>query len=61
METKQTTAHALNTRAQNYVDQHPNDPVALANHLINEAIRLQDAGRFAEADQLLDRADTLTA
>ena len=59
MEIKQTTAHALNTRAQQYVDQHPNDPVALANHLIDEALRLQDDGRMDEAEALLKRAETL--
>jgi hypothetical protein len=59
MEIKQTTAHALNTRAQNYVNENPNDPVALANHLIDQALRLQDEGRMDEADELLARADSL--
>jgi hypothetical protein len=59
MEIKQTTAHALNTRAQTYVNQNPNDAVALANHLIDQALRLQDEGRTTEADALLARADAL--
>lgn len=59
MTTSQTTAHALNTRAQQYVDNSPNDSVALANHLIDEALRLQDQGRMDEAEALLDRAEGL--
>lgn len=59
MMTSTTTAHALDARAQQYVDANPQDSVALANHLIDEALRLQDQGCMDEAEALLDRAETL--
>lgn len=57
-----TTARALAPRAAAFVAALPaDDPVAVANRLIDEAVALQDAGRFADADALLDRADALLA
>jgi hypothetical protein len=50
----------LNTRASKYVATLPaTDPVVQANVLINDAVTLQDQGRFAEADALIAEADRI--
>lgn len=62
MDTSRTTYRALNTRAAEYVAKlDTDDPIVVANCLINEAVALQDEGRLAEADELLARADALLA
>jgi hypothetical protein len=55
-----TTARALNSRAAKYVASLPaEDPLAEANRLMDEAIRLQDCGKFAESEELIDRAEAI--
>jgi len=53
---------ALPPRAQKFVDSLPSAaPLVLANSMIDEALRLQDLGRFVEAEELLDTADRFVA
>lgn len=50
----------LSPRAARYLDGCAvDDPVRVANDLIDRALALQDEGRFAEADELLSQADAL--
>ena len=56
----ETTYRALSPYAQRIVDALPiDDPVKLANILIDIAVGLQDIGRSKEGEELLDRAERL--
>lgn len=60
MKATETTYRALNARATEYVGAlDADDPLVVADMLVDEAVALQDAGRFAEADALLARAEDL--
>ena len=57
-----TTAHHLNARAAAYVATlDSDDPIVIANKLIDRALTLQDEGRMDEAEDLLNAADQLLA
>jgi len=59
MTTSRTTYRALNTRAAQYIATlDTDDPLVIANRLIDRAVALQDEGRFDEADDLLAAAES---
>jgi hypothetical protein len=62
MQLNPTTHRALNARAAQYVaGLDVDDPLAVANALIDRAVALQDKGRLDEAADRLDAADRMLA
>ena len=52
----------LPTRLARYLSNcDADDPLLRANQLVDEALALQDAGKFAEAEAVLNEAEALAA